>query len=263
MIDDERANVIFEEMDKYVLELSKDPASLGPNYFQDVIATCRNYLNRVSLVVSELNRERLEVSGELRALEAAYELERDDLLANNPQVKTLSSVEDRKATVGSMLREQRVKINKFKGELHRLDAIYKVVSYRNKELHATMAAIKDQRRLVQIEVDTGSFYGDERTKGSKEGGIAVDDDINEQELADMFAESSGSENEPVDLIRPGEEKKTESEDKKEPTEEDVLQFLDSQNDDTPQRVVPQDAEDTTGNTDTDSVEDVLALLEKM
>jgi len=192
MLNDQRVEAIFKEMDELVIELESDPGSLGPQYFQDLIATCRNYLNRVGLVLNELNRERLTVSSEVRRLEAAYELERDDLLANDQSVKELgSSIEDRKAAVGWRLRDQRAALNEAKSRLHDLNAVHQVVSFRNKELHATMTAIRDQKRLIASEIRSGSFYGDERPTprpGEDDGG-----GVSAEELAQMMSDPSPSE----------------------------------------------------------------------
>jgi hypothetical protein len=265
MLSEERVDEIFKAMDQYVLELANDPSALGPSYFQDIIATCRNYLNRVSLVVSEINRDRLSVSSELRQLEAAYALEYDEHLANSDRVRYLASVEDRKATVNFMLRDQQVRINELKDEMHQLDAVYKVVSYRNRELHATMTAIKDQRRLMKIEVESGSFYGDERVRGyrSPDGGMEVED-LGEKELAEMLEEPDEPE-QPSELAeQPSEEPETEPE-KPEPegevTEEEVLDFLDSPEEPVkPAQPVVEPEPDTTSNS---TVEDVLALLDEV
>lgn len=241
MLTKQRVDDIFKEMDVYVLELANDPTALGPHYFQDIIATCRNYLNKVSLIVTEINRERLAVSAELRKLEAVYALEHDDLLANNERVRYLASVEDRKATVNFLLRDQQKQINDLKDQMHQLDAVYKVVSYRNRELHATMAAIKDQRRLVKIEVDSGSFYGDERVpRGyrSPSGAMDVEDieDLSEAELAEMV---SGSEEEgknlPVESVR----------------KEEI-----------PQPMVVSE-ETATSDSATDSADDILSILDEL
>ena len=189
MLTDQRAEAIFKEMDELVLELASDPGSLGPQYFQDMIATCRNYLNRVGLVLTELNRERLWVSSEVRKLEAVYELERDELLSNDSAIKELgSSIEDRKAAVGWRLRESRAVLTQARARLHSLNAVYKVVAFRNKELHATMTAIRDQKRLMTSEIRSGSFYGDERPSarsGDDDGG-----GVTPEELAAMMADDS-------------------------------------------------------------------------
>ena len=271
----ERIDAIFGEMNGYVLELAKDPGALGPKYFQDIIATCRNYLNRVSLVISEINRDRLEVSSELRKLEALYSLDYDDLLANNDRVKSLSSVEDRKATVGFLLRDQRQKINELQDQMHSLDSVYKVISHRNRELHATMTAIKDQRRLMQTEIDTGAFYGDERAPRSSNGMIP-DEDLGEDELAAMLSDSGDikealSEVEdlnsiipvnlnPVEVATPINPDPISSEELPQVTEVDVLRFLEVPEEflqGAPQPVVDQ------FQADTSEIDDLLPFLEKI
>jgi len=271
----ERIDAIFGEMNGYVLELAKDPGALGPKYFQDIIATCRNYLNRVSLVISEINRDRLEVSSELRKLEALYALDYDDLLANNDRVKSLSSVDDRKATVGFLLRDQRQKINELQDQMHSLDSVYKVISHRNRELHATMTAIKDQRRLMQTEIDTGAFYGDERAPRSSNG-IVPEDDLGEDELAAMLSDSVDIKEvapevkdpnsiipinpDPVEVATPINPDPISSEGLPQVTEEDVLRFLEVPEEllsEVPQPVVDQP------QTDTSEIDDLLPFLEKI
>lgn len=168
MLTPERVDAIFTEMEGYVLELMPDPTALGPQYFRDLIAICRNYLNRVSLVLSELDRERHTLGSELRRLEAAYGLEYDNLMANDPRVRSLSSVEDRKSTANYMLRDSRSAISEVKDQLAAAESVHKVVTHRNRELHATMTAIKDQKRSMQMEITSGTFYGDERNVNVKD-----------------------------------------------------------------------------------------------
>jgi hypothetical protein len=202
MLTEKRVDEIFTEMDGLVLELVPDPTSLGPQYFRDHIAVCRNYLNRVGLVLNELNRERLSVSAELRRQEASYAMEFDNLLTNEPSVKNLDSIEDRKAAAGYRLRGQRSTINELKQQAHVLESIYKVVSFRNRELHATMTAVKDQSKMMNAEIRSGSFYGDERTDRSesdraRSGGTIITDDVSAEELAALMADSSTTTPEPA------------------------------------------------------------------
>ena len=241
-ISEERIDAIFAAMNGYVLELKNDPGSLGPQYFQDIIATCRNYLNRVSLVLTEINRDRLTVSGQLRGFEAAYALSYDDLMANDAQVKALANVEDRKATASYLLRDQKKIINELKDQMHILDSVYKVISHRNRELHATMLAIKDQRRLMQTELATGAFYGDERSKGQPDSGMdeaelaaLLTDDITTEQEGGFEAKLDGLEpsekavSEALPIDPPVEPKVAEKEPSgptnQEITEGDVLHFL--------------------------------------
>lgn len=186
---------IFKRMESYVITLEADPTSLGPRYFQNLIAECRNYLNLVSLVSADLTRERLTLGTEIRGLEAAYQLEYDDLLATDEDVRKLSAIEDRKSTVQHMLRSQRQGIDSSKEQLYVADAVGKVVALRSKELNATMTAIRDQRRLIDSELKTGAFYGDERvpqipTKlqhSEATDGMGIDDDL---DLDALISEAS-------------------------------------------------------------------------
>jgi hypothetical protein len=226
----ERVNEIFKEMDVYVLELGSDSKDLGPQYFQERISICRNYLNKVSIVVNEINRERLIVSDQLRKFEALYDLDYDAKLVTDDQIKSLSNVEDRKAAVGYSLRDQKSKINDLKAQMHSLDSVYKVVSYRNRELHATMSAIKDQRRLIQIDVSTGAFYGDERIPRSTDG-MALEGEGFEEDLSKILAgDSPSSEKESIlvseeSVVLPTVESNCVSVEERVVTEKDVLNFL--------------------------------------
>ena len=134
MIEEARINQIYEETSSYVIDLAKDPASLGPAYIQETMAQCRLYLNKVSLIFTELSHVKMNISAELRAVEAAFQLDYDDKLANDEHVKRLANIEDRKSTVGYMLRDQKKRINTLKDQLHIIDAVYKVVNHRSREL---------------------------------------------------------------------------------------------------------------------------------
>lgn len=186
MIDEKRRDTIYEEMNRYILELG-DPAQYGPRYYIDKIATCRNYLNAVSLVISELGREKLIHMSELRKLESIYDLESARLLATDEHVRRMSNIKDRESMVSHILRDKKERIGFLKDQLLTVDALLKYTSHRNRELNGTMDAIKNQRRYMQIEVQTGAFYGDERVPehemsvGMGPAGVSID--FNEKEVA--------------------------------------------------------------------------------
>jgi len=107
------------------------------------------------------------------------------------------------------LKTQRQEIDALKDSLHAVESVSKVVSHRSRELHHTMTEIRDQRKLMQTELQTGAFYGDERphnpklTHSSPSGGFDVDD-INAEEL-DALLEDNEFESPPEEpeLVDPG------------------------------------------------------------
>jgi hypothetical protein len=195
MINDARRDQIFEQMNGYTLTL--DPSAIGPRYFIDKIAICRNYLNDVSLVLSELQREKLVTSSELHKLQAIIELEGARLLSTDDHVRRLANIKDRESMVAHILVERHRQVNFLKDQLLTIDGLMKHVSLRNRELHATMDAIKNQRRFMHIEVQTGAFYGDERIpeheRGVGMGAAGTSGDFGEASIRRMIEESTSNE----------------------------------------------------------------------
>jgi len=175
MIDQARIDAIYIELDHYIIDIMEEPRTLGPAYLQERMAVCRNHLNRVSLLFSEVSREKASAAADLRALEDTYKLEYDAALATDESVRRLGSIEDRKSTVSHMLRDAQMEINSARRLATALEASLKVVVHRSRELHATMDILKEERRLMNTDIQTGAMYGDERT----EPGIFKDIDQDE------------------------------------------------------------------------------------
>ena len=162
----DRIKSIYEELERYTIQLHPDPRTLGPSYLNDQIATTRNYLNAVSRILLEVHREKQYLAREIRAHEAALQISSDDLLANDERVRRLPSIEDRKATVSVFLRNEKQAIENFKATMLDVEYVEKAIKHRHKELTNTMSEIKLQRSLIRDEIDTGAMYGDERVKGT-------------------------------------------------------------------------------------------------
>lgn len=197
MIDDKRIEAIYAEIDRYIIATDMSEArALGPTYLADQMATCRNYLNFVSLLFTELSRAKWEVGSELRVAQDTYKLEYDERLATDEHIKRLANIEDRKSTVAYGLRTKEKDINALKAVQSSIEQALKVVVHRSRELHSTMDILKEQRRLMDSETKTGAFYGDERTSRPKKGKLEhsepqgpmkVDDDISGEELDEILA----------------------------------------------------------------------------
>lgn len=199
----ERVEAIYGELDVLVVELAKDPGALGPQYLQDLISKTRGFLNKTSLFLSEVHREHFVLERELVALEAAYEISSDQLLANDNRVTRLPNIDDRKAMINLILRDERVAILKFKTQIRELTFVEKVIKHRHKELDNTMGAVRMQKSLMDTEVRTGSYYGDENEVSRNRGPRPAVDDIDEDELAKLLGDDTlGTVSEPpaVELV---------------------------------------------------------------
>lgn len=156
-----RVEEIYNDLEQLVIALDPDPSARGPAYLQDLISKTRGYLNQVSYYMQEVHRQKHQMELELEALEAAFEVSSDELLASDTRVTRLPSIDDRKAMINIILSDERKEIQKVKRSIKNLSHVEKAVRHRHKELESTMAAIRLQRSLLASEIRTGSFYGDE------------------------------------------------------------------------------------------------------
>ena len=185
----DRINDIYEEISRYSIDLHPDPVSQGPRYLQRVTAECRNYTNSISRVLLEIHREKSHYESLLRAAEATLKIKSDDLLANEPRVRSLPNISDRQATINVLLMDSVKEVDDLKREVMALDHVEKAVKHQHRELVATSGAIRMQRQLLRDELDSGSFYGDERGpeggtgKGrANDGGGILGSGVDEEEL---------------------------------------------------------------------------------
>jgi hypothetical protein len=168
----ERIAEIYDLLERKVIQLDPDPRSRGTTYLQTLIATCRNYLNDLDRVMREIHREDHRVASALRLAEVAYQVESDNLLANDERVRRLPNIEDRKSTVSVMLAARRQTVESLKTEAQDLKYVDKIVRHQHKQLTATMGEIKLQRSIIDAEIRTGAMYGDERTMATEGGADA-------------------------------------------------------------------------------------------
>lgn len=194
-MNEERIAQVYGELESYVVELDPNPAERGPGYLQDLISKTRGYLNNTSVHLSQVLREIHIEEMALEALEAAFQVQSDEMMANNRSVSTLPAVQDRLAMVNVLLAAERRAIAAKKRVVKNLHHVQKVVRHRQKELDNTMASIRLQRSLLETEIRTGSFYGDEGeasrgTRWPQTPGRQAED-VDSDEIARLMREAEG------------------------------------------------------------------------
>lgn len=236
----DRITHIYDTLGTFIIELDPDPVVRGPAYLQDLISKTRGYLNTVSVFTQEVHREQHFLELELDKAQAAFEISADELLAEDDRVKRLPSIDDRKAMINLILKQEKTEIEKLKKKIRSLGHVAKAIRHRQRELSATMSAIRLQNTLIQAELRTGSFYGDENneSRGDAWGKTKTSphhEIVNEGELDALFNASAkeiedvglGEEEDPLatfteaeDDEEEDEEPESEEEDEEEPESEE-------------------------------------------
>jgi hypothetical protein len=201
----ERVEQIYNELATLVIELDADPTARGPAYLQDLISKTRGYLNRTSLLTHEVHRERHQLERQLDAHETAFQASSDELLADDQRVIRLPNIDDRRAMINLLLREDRARISDLKRQVKELGFVEKAVKHRHRELDNTVSSIRMQKSLIDTEIRTGAVYGDETdtSRGSAYGaGVG---DIDEEELARLLNGEPAAPTESAEEEAPAEE----------------------------------------------------------
>lgn len=192
-MDQDRIDHIYNTLEGFVIELDPDPVVRGPAYLQDLISKTRGYLNTVSMFTQEVHRETHHLESQLDAQQSVFDIQADELLSNDNRVRNLPAVEDRLAMINLLLSEDRRAIETLKREIKSLGHVAKAIRHRQRELSATMSAIRLQNTLIQAELRTGAFYGDENnaSRGNAWGkGGSMTEDIDASELDGIFDDAS-------------------------------------------------------------------------
>jgi hypothetical protein len=194
-MDLKQVNTIYEEILGMGIELEPDPTVLGPRYLNQVISQCRNYLNRATMLLLQIQREKRGFSQDLAGQEAAYQIELNQLLSENETIRRLPNIKDREASANMALRDRISRVVTLKQEISDLDTIEKAVLLRHKELVRTSDNIKTQRSLLLADRVSGAGYGDE-FDGPRDGkGRALpmeDNGIDEGEIDRLMRAEAGN-----------------------------------------------------------------------
>ena len=173
----EQAQKIYDQIDTYVIELDPNPAARGTEYLMGIISKTRGFLNAAGVLRSKLSRQKHMLTMQLSELQTAYDIGAQNLLVSDNRVSRLPAIEDRRAMIAMLQRDEYQKIEKIKHTIADVDFVEKAVKMRHQELQETMSAIRLQRSLLQVEVEAGGQYGDETGEGRGKVGVPDEDEL--------------------------------------------------------------------------------------
>jgi hypothetical protein len=189
---------VLNRLPLLVVELDPNPVSRGPLYLQDLISKIRGMLNETGVYLQNVLRYKSTLESLLEAKEVSFQVSSDELLANDHRVTHLPAVQDRLAMINVLLRDQRKEVLELRKQVNDIGYVEKAVRHRHRELESTMSAVRLQRSLIQTELRTGSYFGDE-SETSRGGGTwgrtapGKDGDIDEGELSRLLGDMKADE----------------------------------------------------------------------
>lgn len=161
-ISPDEINGIYAELAMMQVDLDKDPLIYGPKRLNEKVALCRQHLSRCERVFTGLIQRQHMLRKEKMRTEAERDLRKDDMLANDPEVRSGRNVADRNALAAVKLRDLIIKINGLDAALDDVDTLISLVKVKRSDLRDTQGRLRDQWKICLEEIGLGGKWGTRR-----------------------------------------------------------------------------------------------------
>jgi len=169
----DRITKFYQDLASMQMDLDSDPLELGPKRLNAKTSECRGYLSRTERMFLEVSQDLHWYKREHRRSEAMFELSVQDLMTNNPEVRSGPSYSDRLAIAHTKLRVERERISALLFAVEDLEAVITVIRTKRNDLKDIASRLRDQLKICQEEIGLGGRWGNtRRVPGPSSGHVA-------------------------------------------------------------------------------------------
>lgn len=150
---------VCDELEGMSVLLDHDPIQYGPKRLQEKIATTRNFLTRLEQIYLVVFRQLKNTERNLLVEQQAFEIEKNRLLAEDPEVRAEKNIRDREAVCHRKLREQVDRIHGLEIQVANFKALIDILKTKRTDLKDVGSKLRDQMKLVHDEISLGGRWG--------------------------------------------------------------------------------------------------------
>lgn len=158
-LDPEYADDIFTELAELEVQLDPDPLPFGLKRINGKIALCRKHLARTERIFLDVAQRLSRYKRQLRVATLMLDLEKKNLLANDPEVRAGRAVSEREALASGKLTDEVQAVANTTHATEDLEAVFAVVKAKRSDLRDTQSRLRDQIRVCQDEISLGARWG--------------------------------------------------------------------------------------------------------
>lgn len=158
-VDDAYIESVYEDLKRMEVPLDSDPIMYGPKALNAKVALCRRHLDRCLHIFLQVSDDLHKVKRAFRRAKADFDLQMQDLIVNDPEVRAGRSMRDREATATLKLRSGREKIDLLETASSDLEMALIVVRAKRDDLKDVQGRIRDQIKLCAEEIGLGAKWG--------------------------------------------------------------------------------------------------------
>lgn len=165
LIDDVYIRGVFDKLSHMDVDLDSDPLIFGPKRLNAKVAHCREHLSRCQQIYLQLADDLHKLGRAHRQAKCEFEILMQDLLANDPEVRSQKNIRDREAVASSKLRAERETMFRIETSITDLESVVTVVKAKKEDLKDIQCRIRDQVKLCQEEIGLGLRWGSAPSPG--------------------------------------------------------------------------------------------------
>lgn len=158
-LEPEYADDIFSELVGLEVHLDPDPLPFGLKRINGKIALCRKHLARTERIFLDVAQRLSRYKRQLRAAALILDLEKKNLIANDPEVRAGRAVSERDALATGKLVDEVQAVANATHAVEDLDMVFSVVKAKRSDLRDTQSRLRDQIRVCQDEISLGARWG--------------------------------------------------------------------------------------------------------
>lgn len=215
VVDLDRITVTYTELKKMEVKLDPNPIEYGPKRFNNKIAQVRAMLNRVEQIFLQTSEDLHYFQRIINAKRTLYELEKRDLMINDPKCRVGRSQGEREALADVQLRDDLESLATLELAAQDLETLMVSIKSRRTDLKNAQSRMRDQMKLLEHDLSMGARWGSNSDSGlSAASGtqeldallIAVDqdmditDDEDEEDETETVSETETEEAEGEEIV---------------------------------------------------------------
>ena len=196
LVDEARIRSTFGELENMELKLDDDPLVYGPKRLNGKVSQTRALLTRCERIYLQVSLDLALYKRSHQSEQLDFDLQKQDLFSNDPEVRSGRNVADREALATMKLRGQRERIMQFEIAIQDLELIMSVVKAKRADLRDIQSRLKDQINLCREEIGLGDKWGSRAHPGTAAPDLKAAPKTDPEALAalqDLVQESGGDE----------------------------------------------------------------------
>lgn len=159
VVDPERIGRTYAGLKKMEIQLDPNPLEYGPKRFNNRIAQVRAMLTRLEQIFLQTSEDLHYFKRLISARNALYELEKRELMINDPKCRVGRSQGEREALADVRLRPEIEVLQTLSLAAQDLEALMIVIKSKRTDLKDIQGRMREQMKLIEHDIGMGARWG--------------------------------------------------------------------------------------------------------